>query len=131
MNECSVARRKPDGTWTKIYAPSRWIRYSSSQNAAYGTHNWDFAIWKGKIFTAGYGLGVGTEMTTTTLTDATPQINDANRVYQSSVGSSTFQQSRRFYAFLPFEDDIFCYPLLYCGTGSSSYNSIGAYDYEE
>ena len=131
VNECSVARRKPDGTWTKLYAPNRWIYYSSAENANYGTHNWDFAIWKGKIFTAGYGLGVGTEMTTTRLTDATPQINNANRVYQSSVGSGTFQQSRRFYAFLPFEDDIFCYPLNYSGTGSSSYNSIGGYDYEE
>ena len=131
VNECSVARRKPDGTWTKLYAPSRWIYYSSAENAAYGTHNWDFAIWKGKIFTAGYGLGVGTEKTTTRLSDATPQITNANRVYQSASGSGTFQQSRRFYAFLPFEDDIFCYPLNYSGTGSSSYNSIGGYDYEE
>ena len=44
VNECSVARRKPDGTWTKLNAPNRWIPYSSSENAAYGTHNWDFAI---------------------------------------------------------------------------------------
>ena len=130
VNECSVARRKPDGTWTKLYAPNRWIYYSSAENAAYGTHNWDFAIWKGKIFTAGYGLGVGTELATTRLNDATPQINNANRVYQSKTGG-TFQQSRRFYAFLPFEDDIFCYPLNYSSTGSSSYSPIGAYDYEE
>ncbi len=130
VNECSVARRKPDGTWTKLNAPNRWIRYSSSENAAYGTHNWDFAIWKGKIFTAGYGLGVGTELTTTRLADATPQINDANRTYASQYGG-TFQQSRRFYAFLPFEDDLFCYPLTYTGTGSTSYNPIGKYDFEE
>ena len=134
-NVCSVARRKPDGTWTKLNAPNRWIRYSSSENAAYGTHNWDFAIWKGKIFTAGYGLGVGTEMATTTLSDATPQINDANRVYKSSTGSGTFEQSRRFYAFLPFEEDIFCYPLTYSGTGvTTTWGAnypIGQYAYEE
>ena len=53
------------------------------------------------------------------------------RIYQSAFGSGTFQQSRRFYAFLPFEDDLFCYPLNYSGTGSSSYNAIGQYDYEE
>ena len=129
-NECSVARRKPDGTWTKLNAPNRWIRYSSSENAAYGTHNWDFAVWKGKVFTAGYGLGVGPENTTSRLTDATPQINDANRIYVSQYGG-TFQQSRRFYAFLPFEDDLFCYPLTYTGTASSSYNPIGRYDFEE
>ena len=129
-NECSVARRKPDGTWTKLYAPNRWIYYSSAENANYGTHNWDFAIWKGRIFTAGYGLGVGTELTTTRLTDATPQITNANRTYASQYGG-TFSQSRRFYAFLPFEDDLFCYPLTYSGTGSTSYNSIGGYDYEE
>ena len=130
VNECSVARRKPDGTWTKLNAPNRWIRYSSSENAAYGTHNWDFAVWKGKVFTAGYGLGVGPENTTSRLTDATPQINDANRIYVSQYGG-TFQQSRRFYAFLPFEDDLFCYPLTYTGTASSSYNPIGRYDFEE
>ena len=126
-NECSVARRKPDGTWTKLNAPNRWIRYSSSENAAYGTHNWDFAIWKGKIFTAGYGLGVGTELATTRLSDATPQINDANRTYASQYGG-TFQQSRRFYAFLPFEDDLFCYPLNYAVFQA---NNFRVWDFEE
>ena len=127
VNECSVARRKPDGTWTKLNAPNRWIRYSSSENAAYGTHNWDFAIWKGKIFTAGYGLGVGTELATTRLSDATPQIKDANRTYASQYGG-TFQQSRRFYAFLPFEDDLFCYPLNYAVFQA---NNFRVWDFEE
>ncbi len=129
-NQCDVSRRNADGTWTKLtIAPNRWLYYSSSENAAYGTHNWDVAIWKGKIFTAGYGIGVGPEKSTSRLSDGTPGLTDAYRRYRN--GNSEFQQSRRFYAFLPFEDDLFCYPLNYSGTGSSSYNSIGAYDYEE
>ena len=51
-NECNVARRNADGTWTPLkIAPNRWI-----DGSYYGTHTWDVAIWKGKIFTAGYGI---------------------------------------------------------------------------
>ena len=126
VNECNVARRNADGTWTPLkIAPNRWI-----SNAYYGTHTWDVAFWKGKIFTAGYGIGVGPEKTTERLSDATPQINSLYRVYASQYGG-TFQRYRRFYAFLAFEDDIFCYPLLYSGTASTDYNPIGSYGFEE
>lgn len=125
-NECNVARRNADGTWTPLkIAPYRWIA-----DAYYGTHTWDVAFWKGKIFTAGYGIGVGPEKTTARLSDATPQINSLNRVYVSQWGG-TFQRYRRFYAFLPFEDDLFCYPLVYSGVGNNTYSKIGSYDYEE
>ena len=126
VNECNVARRNADGTWTAFkIAPYRWIA-----DAYYGTHTWDVAFWKGKIFTAGYGIGVGPEKTTARLSDATPQINSLYRVYASQWGG-TFQRYRRFYAFLPFEDDLFCYPLVYSGTASNDYNPIGTYGFEE
>ena len=125
-NECNVARRNADGTWTALkIAPNRWI-----SDAYYGTHTWDVAFWKGKIFTAGYGIGVGPEKTTARLSDATQQIASLYRVYASQFGG-TFQRYRRFYAFLPFEDDLFCYPLVYSGVGNNEYSKIGSYDYEE
>ncbi len=125
-NECNVARRNADGTWTALkIAPYRWI-----SDAYYGTHTWDVAFWKGNIFTAGYGIGVGPEKTTARLSDATPQINSLYRVYASQFGG-TFKRYRRFYAFLAFEDDIFCYPLVYSGVGNNAYSKIGSYDYEE
>ena len=125
-NECNVARRNADGTWTPLkIAPNRCIA-----DAYYGTHTWDVAFWKGKIFTAGYGIGAGPEKTTARLSDATPQIASLYRVYASQFGG-TFQRYRRFYAFLPFEDDLFCYPLVYSGVGNNAYSKIGSYDYEE
>ena len=127
-NCCDVSRRNPDGTWTKLnIAPNRWLYYSSSENAAYGTHTWDVAIWKGKIFTAGYGIGVGPEKTTSRLSDATPQLTNANRVYASAYGG-TFQSSRRFEAFLPFDDDLFAYPLNYASVQSANFR---VWDFEE
>ena len=125
-NECNVARRNADGTWTALkIAPNRWI-----SDAYYGTHTWDVAFWKDRIFTAGYGIGAGPEKTTARLSDATPQIASLYRVYASQFGG-TFQRYRRFYAFLPFEDDLFCYPLVYSGVGNNAYSKIGSYDYEE
>ena len=125
-NECNVARRNADGTWTPLkIAPNRWI-----SDAYYGTHTWDVAFWKGRIFTAGYGIGAGPEKTTARLSDATPQVKGLYRVYASQFGG-TFQRYRRFYAFLPFEDDLFCYPLVYSGVGNNAYSKIGSYDYEE
>ena len=127
-NCCDVSRRNPNGTWTKLnIAPNRWLYYSSSENAAYGTHTWDVAIWKGKIFTAGYGIGVGPEKTTSRLSDATPQLTNANRVYASAYGG-TFQSSRRFEAFLPFDDDLFAYPLNYASVQSANFR---VWDFEE
>lgn len=129
-NECNVARRNADGTWTALkIAPNRWMPYSSSENAYYGTHTWDVAFWKGKIFTAGYGIGVGPEKTTARLSDATPQITHCMLSYPDGL-----TVPRRFYAFLPFEDDIFCYPLNRSGTGFDfgKYTvPIGQYGYEE
>lgn len=129
-NECNVARRNADGTWTALkIAPNRWMPYSSSENAYYGTHTWDVAFWKGKIFTAGYGIGVGPEKTTARLSDATPQITHCMFSYPDGL-----TVPRRFYAFLPFEDDIFCYPLNRSGTGFDfgKYTvPIGQYGYEE
>ena len=129
-NECNVARRNADGTWTALkIAPYRWMPYSSSENAYYGTHTWDVALWKGKIFTAGYGIGVGPEKTTARLSDATPQITHCMLSYPDGL-----TVPRRFYAFLPFEDDIFCYPLNRSGTGFDfgKYTvPIGQYGYEE
>lgn len=130
VNECNVARRNADGTWTALkIAPNRWMPYSSSENAYYGTHTWDVAFWKGKIFTAGYGIGVGPEKTTARLSDATPQITHCMLSYPDGL-----TVPRRFYAFLPFEDDIFCYPLNRSGTGFDfgKYTvPIGQYGYEE
>lgn len=129
-NECNVARRNADGTWTALkIAPNRWMPYSSSENAYYGTHTWDVAFWRGKIFTAGYGIGVGPEKTTARLSDATPQITHCMLSYPDGL-----TVPRRFYAFLPFEDDIFCYPLNRSGTGFDfgKYTvPIGQYGYEE
>ena len=126
-NQCDVARRNADGSWTKLnIAPNRWLP-AGSENAAYGTHTWDVAIWKGKIFTAGYGIGAGPEKSTSRLSDATPGLTDAYRQYPSAYGG-TFQQYRRFYAFLPFEDDLFCYPLNYATVQE---NNFKVWDFEE
>ncbi len=128
-NICDVSRRNANGSWTKLnIAPNRYLP-AGSENAAYGTHTWDVAIWKGKIFTAGYGLGVGSEKTTSRLSDATPGLKDAYRKYSSSSGSSYFQRYRRFEAFLPFDDDLFVFPLNYC-TFRSPY-TFKVYDFEE
>lgn len=127
-NCCDVSRRNANGTWTKLnIAPNVWLYWSAKENAAYGTHTWDVAIWKGKIFTAGYGIGVGPEKTTSRLSDATPGLPDAYRRYASSFGG-TFQRSRRFEAFLPFDDELFAIPLNYASIQSANFK---VWDFEE
>lgn len=127
-NCCDVSRRNANGTWTKLnIAPNVWLYWSPKENAAYGTHTWDVAIWKGKIFTAGYGIGVGPEKTTSRLSDATPGLPDAYRRYASSFGG-TFQRSRRFEAFLPFDDELFAIPLNYASIQSANFK---VWDFEE
>ena len=80
----------PSGTWGNL------------DNQGYAIHTWDLCCWNGKVFTAGYGIAYGPEGSNDMMRDATPC---------TSTNYTASGTTRRFKAFLPFEDDLFCLPF--------------------
>lgn len=122
-HEGSFFRKGLDGLWKNLNT----IPYGSITNLSgqgFAIHTWDLTCWKGKVFTAGYGLAMGPEGSDAKMSNATPQLRDCWRTYGS--GWSSFKAYRRFCCFLPFENDLYCMPLNY-----ATKRNLTAYPFEE
>ncbi len=126
VNSCDVTRRSPDGKWSKGYASSRKLG-----SVLYDTHTWDFVVWHGWKLAAGYGLSACEEEASGRMTDASPYLTSEYMAYAYKMSSgdlATFQRFRRLTAFLPFEDEVFAFPLDVCYFDDTS---VTTYDIEE
>lgn len=109
-------RRETDGTWTNL---TSCISGHNGVTANYAAHIWDIAEFGGKFFTAGYGICSSSNWGDTRMTDATPDLSSGYRTYFESAtsvwiaGKNRFNvgQARKFAAFMPFDDDLFCFSM--------------------
>lgn len=110
-------RKEADGSW-KNYSNCVFGGITNTSCAFY-THNWDMAEYKGKVFVCGYGISGSDSYCTTKMYNASPSVKNYYRVYTPGYdwtsGQYTFKYTskwayRRFCAFLPFDDDLFCIP---------------------
>ena len=102
----------------------------------YKIHNWDMAEWNGYVFVCGYGISGSTNWCTKTMFDATPQLKSIYRHcgpvswsfpgQQYGASASDYQMLRRFCTFLPFDDDIYCFP-----DQPTFWDKITHFDWEE
>ena len=126
-------RRSPDGVWTNLnIVPKGSIAELGGQG--YSMHTWDAICWKGKVFTAGYGIGIGPEGTTEKMKEGTPGLTDARLRYSfmDTNGQERVQQVyRRFYSFFPFEDALYCFPGALTRTNINSRLEIEQWRYNE
>ena len=105
-------RRDLDGSWKSLLTVPAGNLADLKDDQGYAIHTWDLRCWKGKVFTAGYGIAYGPEGSDSTLTDATPSLTHSYHLYYYPSGQIGDSIYRRFYAFLPFEDDLFCIPSV-------------------
>ena len=111
-------RRELDGMWTNL---TSCISGHNGATANYAAHIWDIAEFGGKFFTAGYGICASSNWGDTRMTDATPDLTTPYRTYFESstsvwiAGQNRFNvgQARKFAAFMPFDDDLFCFSMDY------------------
>ena len=102
-HEGSHFRREADGNWRAYETActkgniSYWAGFDYQ---GYRTHNWDMAEYKGYTFICGYGISGSTNWCETEMFNATPSLTS---VLRSGL------ILRRFYSFLVFDDDIFCF----------------------
>ncbi len=103
----ALFRRDLDGQWKCLKNIPRGSIpsgvFDTLDSQGYAIHTWDLCCWKGNVFTAGYGIAFGLEGSDEKMNDATP---GSSSDYMADWGSP-----RRFKAFLPFDDDLFCIPL--------------------
>lgn len=111
-------RREANGSW-KNYSNCIKGGITNVSNCAFYTHNWDMTEYKGKVFVCGYGISGSDSHCTTKMYNASPSVRNCYRVYKPGYdwtsGQYTFKYTskweyRRFCAFLPFDDDLFCIP---------------------
>ncbi len=122
---CDVTRLNPDGTWTILKTAPKVSHDGTLDDSFHSIHTFDAVVWKGQLFTAGYGLAVGPELSTSRLVDAAPDITTA-------YYNGTLDNLRRFEALLPFEDDLIAVPVSAKSTGRRpSYWSFDEDEYEE
>ena len=102
--------------------------FGSFAYEGYRIHNWDMAEWNGYVFVCGYGISGSTNWCTKAMFDTTPQLTSIYRYYDDPKTQSNPDQLglRRFCTFLPFDDDIYCYPIQ-----ESQANNITRFDWEE
>lgn len=113
-NVGALFRRDLDGTWKALMnVPYGNIQdLTSPAGEGFAMHTWDLACWKGKVFTAGYGIAVGPEGSNEKMAVATPYLQYSQRQYRLDNQYTGFTY-RRFSSFLAFDDEIFCYPSQY------------------
>ncbi len=126
-------RRDPDGVWTNLnIVPRGGIAELGGQG--YSMHTWDAVCWKGKVFTAGYGIGVGPEGSTEKMKEGTPGLMNA-RLRYSYIGTNgqekVAQCYRRFYSFFPFKDALYCFPGALTRTNINHRLEIEQWRYNE
>lgn len=115
-----------DGTWRAMKVwPDVTNQFSADDfdsanlwNQGYAIHTWGFAAWKGRVFTAGYGIAWGEEGSAAMMSNATTCLTSPNRTVEIvtngvTVGTVGGYHYHRFKSFLPFEDDLFCLPMNY------------------
>ena len=107
----SLFRMDQDGSWTNLLTIPKG-NIASLGWEGFAMHTWDLACWKGKVFTAGYGIAYGDEGSNEAMTNATPGLTSCHKTYEMMVSNrvAKVQVYRRFYSFLPFKDDLYCFP---------------------
>ena len=94
-------RKDLDGTWSGLAAKVGSLM-----------HVWDICCWKGYVYSAGYHICRAPESSPDKTVDALPA-DYKNTVKFAKLSGGTYDVDRRFYAFLPFKDDLFCIPYNY------------------
>lgn len=110
-------RRGATGTWY-AYRNCHGGNLSDLGSSGYPIHNWDMVEYGDKVFVCGYGISGSTNRCETKMFNATPTLTSSSRKvaaaswtdssggkYNAPYGYSLY---RRFCAFLPFDDDLFC-----------------------
>ena len=138
-------RMDRENVWTNLLT----VPFGSVTNIGmqgYSVHTWDLCCWKGKVFTAGYGIASGPEGSDEKMDDATPDLKDCHMRWKGSFTfvpgpnstnkeprtiERTMGMFRRFYSFLPFEDDLYCYPMTVCSTNFNKAGTIEEWRYDE
>lgn len=113
-------RKEADGNWKAYSNCNRGNQADIKDQGGYYIHNWDMAEYQGKTFVCGYGISGSDTYCTTKMFDATPTLTSSSRKvegrswtdpsggrYNAQYGYSFY---RRFTAFLPFDEDLFCIP---------------------
>nr|MCR5752894.1 hypothetical protein [Kiritimatiellia bacterium] len=95
-----------------------WQAFNTSTSPI---HSWDIAEWHGYTFICGYAISSSTDWCETPMVDVTPELNGGSSI---SLGNGA-SMHRRFNAFLPFDDDIFCIANM-----NSWANDIQRHDWE-
>ena len=135
LHNGSSFRRGSNDVWTAYTTACtacNITNYGSGSAQGYRIHNWDMAEYRGYAFVCGYGISASTNWCETPMFDASPQLRDMNRPippidYRSgSYRYTRLAVLRRFCAFLPFDDDVFCFPIQPVVT-----NDIQHCDWEE
>ena len=135
LHNGSTFRRGSNDVWvayTTACTACNITNFGSSAAQGYRIHNWDMAEYRGYAFVCGYGISGSTDWCEKPMFDASPQLRDMNRPIPRidyRAGTTRYTRiavSRRFCAFLPFDDDIFCFPIQPVVT-----NDIQHCDWEE
>ena len=110
----ALFRKDLDGKWKCLkniprgsHSAGHW---GNIDNQGYAIHTWDLCCWKGKVFTAGYGIAYGPEGSDDMMKDATPSLATLGR-RRFEISNGWQLVDRRFTAFVPFDDDLFCITL--------------------
>ena len=118
----SFFRKGLDGTWQAMKVwPNVTKQFSADDfdsgmiSQGYAIHTWGLSIWKGRVFTAGYGIAWGEVGSDAVMSNATTCLTSPNRTVEIvtngvTVGTVGGHHYHRFRTFLPFEDDLFCLP---------------------
>jgi hypothetical protein len=138
-------RMDTENVWTNLLTvPNGSITNLGMQG--YSIHTWDLCCWKGKVFTAGYGIASCPEGSNDRMTDATPDLRDCRMLWKGTFNlvpgpnatnkepkmvERTMGMYRRFYSFFPFEDDLYCYPMTVGGTNFNHAGIIEEWRYDE
>ena len=134
-NVGSTFRRESNGVWRAYYTACGacnipYAEWGNQQwyDQGYKIHNWDMAEWNGYVFVCGYGISGSTNWCQKAMFDATPQLTNSYRYYNdpNSQHNPIGWHLRRFCAFLPFDDDIYCYPTQW-----SFASNPARFDWEE
>ena len=116
-------RREANGAWgvpaqpPPCQFPAEDFSGATMAAQGYAVHTWDLAIWKGRVFTAGYGIGWMPLDSTGVLSNATVCLEHPHGkalvITNGVIASEKVKyHSQRFYSFLPFDDALFCYTLF-------------------
>jgi hypothetical protein len=138
-------RMDRENVWTNLLTvPFGGITNLGSQG--YSIHTWDLCCWKGKVFTAGYGIASCPEGSNEKMNDATPDLRNCFMPWKGRITyvpgpnatntepitvERTIGMYRRFYSFFPFEDDLYCYPMTICSTNFNQAGIIEEWRYDE